>query len=138
MGGEPEYPEEFESGNAFTRTNYFVLDTGNMEVGLSTSINNDPRLYHAKSVMRYNLLFSQVLDIVVPCNLNLKSGTNIDIDFLKLTPQNKNDGFFDETLSGKYLIVHLAHHFNPDGQYGSTTHMTLVRDTYGRYVGDEG
>jgi len=135
MGNKPEYSEEFESATAFTRTNYFVLDTGNMEVGLSTSINNDPRLYHAKSIMRYNLLFTQVLNIVVPCNLNLQAGKNLDINFRKLTSENKSEGSFDETLSGKYLIVHLAHHFTPEGQYGSTTHMTLVRDTYGKYTG---
>jgi len=131
LGDDPEYPDEFESSTAFTRTNYFVLDTGNMEVGLSTSINNDPRTYHAKSIMRYNVLFSQITNIVVPCNLSLKAGDNITVTFPKITSGNSSQGIYDESLSGKYLILHLSHQFTPDGQYGSTTHMTLIRDTYG-------
>lgn len=128
LGDEPEYSEEFESDNAFTRTNFFILDSGNMEVGVSTTLNNDPRLYHAKSLMRYNLLFSQVVDIVVPCNVNLKAGDTIECQFPILTGNNPNMGTIDQTLSGKYLIMHLSHKFT---NMNSTTHMSLVRDTYG-------
>lgn len=135
LGNSPEYPGEFESGDTFTRTNYFVLDTGNMEVGISTSINNDPRLYQAKAIMRYNILFTQMLNVVVPSNLQLQAGKNVEINFPKVSQDDISSGVFDENLSGKYLIVHLAHHFTPEGQYGSTTHMTLARDTYGLYTG---
>jgi hypothetical protein len=99
-----------------------------MEVGVSTTLNNDPRLYHAKSLMRYNLLFSQVVDIVVPCNVNLKAGDTIECQFPILTGNNPNMGTIDQTLSGKYLIMHLSHKFT---NMNSTTHMSLVRDTYG-------
>lgn len=128
LGDEPEYPEEFETDGAFTRTNFFILDTGNMETGVSRSLNNDPRLYHAKSLMRYNLLFSQVVDVVVPCNVNLKAGDTIECQFPILTGSNPNTGTTDQTLSGKYLILHLSHKFT---RLSSTTHMSLVRDTYG-------
>lgn len=137
LGNQPEYPSEFEGGDntSFTRTNYFVLDTGNMEVGLSTSVNNDPRVYQAKAIMRYNVLFTQVLNVVVPCNFQLQAGKNVQINFSKVSQDDISSGEIDQSMSGKYLIVHLAHHFTPEGQYGSTTHMTLARDTYGLYTG---
>lgn len=134
LGNEPEYPDEFESGTAFTRTHHFILDTGNMEVGVSTSTNNNPKFYQAASVMRYNLLFTQILEVVVPCNVSLKAGNIINCYFTVLTGGNPSEGIFDESVSGKYLILHLAHKFTLDGQLGSTTHLTLVRDTYGLYT----
>ena len=132
LGNKPEYPGEFEQDDAFTRTHHFILDSGNMEVGLSTSINNDPKEYQAQAVMRYNLLFSQVLTMTIPCNPNLKAGDVIYCLFQKMTSEQSriSEGGYEENQSGNYLIVNLCHNFDPKRSF---TSLTLVRDSYGLY-----
>lgn len=132
LGNKPEYPGEFDQDDSFTRTHHFILDSGNMEVGLSTSINNDPREYQARAVIRYNLLFSQILTMTIPCNPNLKAGDVILCLFQKMTSEQTrlSEGGFDESQSGNYLIVHLCHNFDTKRSF---TSLTLVRDTYGLY-----
>ena len=132
LGSEPEYPGEFDAKDAFTRTHHFILDPGNMEIGISNKINNDPREYQAKAVMRYNLLMTQVLTMMIPCNPNLKAGDNIICEFEKTTFGNKAEGSIEESKSGKYLIMHLCHSFDTKRSF---TSLTLVRDTYGLYTG---
>ena len=111
------------------RTFFQVVDSGNNEVGISTNINNDPKEW-ISSILRYNSLFFNSFNIVVPCNLNLRAGDLIQCQFPKLT-QDPEQGVSDEKMSGSYLILHLSHKFTSDGQTGSTTHMTIVRDTNG-------
>jgi len=132
LGNKPEYPGEFDVDDAFTRTHHFILDSGNMEVGLSTSINNNPREYQARAVIRYNLLFSQILTMTIPCNPNLKAGDVILCLFQKMTSEQDriSEGGFEENQSGNYLIVHLCHNFDTKRSF---TSLTLVRDTYGLY-----
>jgi len=52
----------------------------------------------------------------------------IEIELESVSDQ-KELGQFDETQSGKYIILHLCHHFD---EKRSITSLTLVRDTYGR------
>ena len=78
--------------------------------------------------MRYNLLHSQICSIQIPCNVELEAGDVIEIE-LETASDNKDLGQFDETQSGKYIILHLCHHFD---EKRSVTALTLVRDTYGR------
>ena len=132
LGSEPEYPGEFDAKDAFTRTHHFILDPGNMEIGISNKINNDPRQYQAQAVMRYNLLMTQVLNMMIPCNPNLKAGDVINCEFEKTTFGNKAEGSIEESKSGKYLIMHLCHSFDTKRSF---TSLTLVRDTYGLYTG---
>ena len=80
--------------------------------------------------MRYNILFSQVVNIQVPCNINLRAGDTINCNFEIVTQSSKEQGSDDPVQSGKYLIIDLCHHFNPTK---SMTSMTLVRDSYGLY-----
>lgn len=135
LGGNQEYsPDFYPSGNdnkTFTRTNHFILDTGNMEKGLSTNLNNDPKQYLAKSSMRYNILISQVVNIIVPCNPNLRAGDIINCEFEKITASSKTSGSVDESQSGKYMILHLCHNFDSQRSF---TSLTLIRDTYGIYT----
>lgn len=128
LGKKAEIPNEF---NDFTRTHFHILDVGSLEAGISVDINNNPLLWQAKSSMRYNLLFTQVLNIIVPCNINLNAGDVIECLFEKVTTGNKNLGAYDQHQSGKYLIAHLCHSFDPQRSY---TSLTLVRDTYGLYT----
>jgi hypothetical protein len=131
LGESPTYNSEFTENNSTARINYFVLDSGNSEVGLSTSINNNQLEYFAKAAMRYNLFGTQVMDITVPANPNLKAGDVINCEIEKVTVGNKNEGSIDQHQSGKYVILHLCHHFTPTRSF---TSLRLVRDTYGLYT----
>ena len=82
----------------------------------------------AKSSSRYNLLFTQSLNIVVPCNVNLKVGDIIYIEFPRIT--NTNSGEIDEEQSGNYLIKELRHHMETAMMI---TSLKLIRDSYGLY-----
>ena len=125
LGDPPPFADDVES---FTKTNNHILDRGSLEENPSLSINNDPQRWQALSVMRYNLLHSQICSIQIPCNVELEAGDVIEIE-LETASDNKDLGHFDETQSGKYIILHLCHHFDDKR---SVTALTLVRDTYGR------
>jgi len=112
-------------------THFHLLDVGSLESNISTKINNDPRQWQAKSKMRYNSLFSQIIQIQVPCNLSLMAGDTISCNFEMVTQDNKAQGSLDPSTSGKYLILNLCHHFDSLRSY---TSMTLVRDSYGLHT----
>jgi len=126
---EPEVDTDIGSGK-FTRTHFDILDIGTHSPEIAGSDNNDPIKWQAQSTMRYNILFSQVLNMQVPCNINLKAGDTINCNFEIVTQSSKEQGSDDPVQSGKYLIVDLCHHFTPTR---SMTSMTLVRDSYGLY-----
>ena len=126
---EPEVDTDISSGK-FTRTHFDILDIGTHSPKIDGSDNNDPTLWQAQSTMRYNILFSQVLNMQVPCNIDLKAGDVINCSFEIVTQSSKEQGSDDPVQSGKYLIVDLRHHFDPTR---SMTSMTLVRDSYGLY-----
>ena len=83
--------------------------------------------------MRYNLLHSQMMEIQVPCNLELRAGDVIKVE-IERQGDDKELGGLDEHTSGKYLILHLCHHFDSKRSF---TSMTLARDTYGLHVKGE-
>ena len=124
LGGDlPVKPEEVKG---FTKTNHHILDIGSFEVQ-NQNPNNDPREWQATSQMRYNLLHSIVMNIQIPCNTELRAGDIIEID-IESQQEDKVDSPSDEQQGGKYLILHLCHHFDTLRSY---TSLTLVRDSYG-------
>ena len=124
LGGAPPFADDVKS---FTKTFHHILDVGSLDSNPSTDINNDPRDWQASSVMRYNLLPSQVVHIQIPCNLKLEAGNVVKMD-IESTSANKEEGAKDEQQSGNYLILNLCHHFT---DRRSITSLTLIRDTYG-------
>jgi len=120
--------------NPSTYVDFFAYDSGN--VGISSEINNNPEIWRVQALTRYNSLLNKIIDIVVPCNLELRVGQVIDCAWMKKTAQPEQ-GASDEKLSGRYLIMHLSHKFNGTGQTGSLTHMTIVRDTDGIYSSED-
>ena len=120
-------------------TEFSVIDwVGNQEqdsgfgaVGVTTAVNNSSFNHKASALMRYNTLFTQIIDMVVPLNFTLKVGRNINCRFMKLTGGDQSEGIEDQKLSGKYLIINLCHNFTRESTNASTTHLTIVRDTYG-------
>jgi hypothetical protein len=124
LGGDlPVKPEEVKG---FTKTNHHILDIGSFEAQ-NQNPNNDPREWQATSQMRYNLLHSIVMNIQIPCNTELRAGDVIEID-IESQQEDKVDSPSDEQQGGKYLILHLCHHFDTLRSY---TSLTLVRDSYG-------
>ena len=75
--------------------------------------------------MRYQLLFTQTLNMVVPLNTNLTAGDIIKVNFLNANIEAKDK---DRKQSGFYMIKELCHHFDPNQ---SLTSLTLIRDTFG-------
>ena len=114
----------------FNLTNIHILDVGSYKVGVSTSINNTPAEWQAKSSMRYNILHSQIVEIMVPCNIELRARDVIKLEIEALADEKCSEGI-DKRQSGKYLILHLCHYFDSNK---SVTSLTLARDTYGLHV----
>ena len=111
----------------YTTTHEHVLDLGSLGDNESLTPNNDPREWQAKSPMRYNLLHSQIMEIQVPCNVKLRAGNVIRVEFER-QGDDKSLGGIDQQTSGNFLILHLCHHFDTKRSF---TSMTIIRDTYG-------
>jgi len=126
LGKTTEIPTTFA-----VPTHFHFLDIGGLDEGVSVKVNNDPREWQAKSKMRYNSLFSQIIQIQVPFNPQLSAGDTINCRFEIVSQDKKQLGSADPTTSGKYLICNLCHHTDA---LRSFTSMTLVRDSYGLYT----
>jgi hypothetical protein len=113
-------------GDVPTRIITAVYDVGTLEKDVSTSINSDQSEYQSQSLMRYNILFSQTLTMVIPSNTNLRAGDIIDCRFPKITQSQTTEN--DTETSGLYMIKELCHHFDSDSSY---TSLKLIRDTFG-------
>ena len=106
-----------------------ILDNFNTDSISSTpAINNKDKtpLYQAASIARYNLAFSQSLNITIPLNLSLTVGDIINLQFPKITTGTKGEK--DNIKSGHYLIKEVAHLFENNQGY---TGLKLIRDSYG-------
>lgn len=124
LGGD--LPIKTDELKSFVKTNHHILDIGSFEVQ-NQNPNNDPREWQATSTMRYNLLHSIVMEIQVPCNSELRAGDVIELE-IESIKEDMITSPSDEQQSGKYLILHLCHHFD---SLRSFTSLTLVRDSYG-------
>ena len=104
-----------------------VLDIGTMEPDVSRNDKNaDPTLYQSQSLMRYNILFTQSLSVMIPVNTDLRAGDVIECLFPNNSKSDKSE--HDSETSGLYMIKELCHHFNVNNSY---TSMKLLRDTFG-------
>lgn len=126
LGQELEIPDGL--GDIPTRILTRVIDIGTMEKDSSTKPNANPFLYQSQAIMRYNILFTQVLSMTVPLNTNLRAGDIIKCEFPIVSQDNKQT--FDDEQSGLYMIKELCHHFDTEASY---TSMKLIRDTFGQY-----
>ena len=93
-----------------------MIDRGTFEPDVSTTVNADPTRYQAQTAMRYNILVTQLLSIIVPCNTDLRAGDIITCKFPKISRESSE---FDSEISGKYIIKELCHHFDPDRSFTS-------------------
>jgi hypothetical protein len=120
------YPEEF--GNRPSRILFRSSDIGMLDAEGNTEDSGRDNTDMAKSFSRYNLLFTQALNIIVPMNINLKAGNILYAQFQQIDASKS--GEVDPEQSGNYLIKEVRHHFE-GGQMISS--LKLVRDSYGLY-----
>lgn len=127
LGNDDELviPTGFEESPS--RILYRTSDKGTLDPNDIAGDSGRDNVDMAKSFSRYNLLFTQSLNMVVPCNINLKAGGIIEAQFPKVVSKSPS---VDEQQSGKYLIKELRHHFEPNTM---VTSLKLVRDSYGLY-----
>jgi hypothetical protein len=105
-----------------------MLDSGQMNKQGKLETADNRMKYQAQSVTRYNLLFSQSLNITVPLNLKLAVGDIIELEFANITKEESKQGLKDSSKSGRYLISKLKHSL--EGVKGLTG-LELIRDSYG-------
>ena len=111
---------------------YSIKDVGALSpIPAEGNSSGEPEEWQGKVQMRYNLLFTQVVKMQVPCNPNLKAGDVVKCFIETITPDSKQTIAADPVESGNYLILDLCHHYDPQRSF---TSMTLVRDTYGLYT----
>ena len=121
-------------GELPTRIFVSMLDVGTVEEeateeGWNTPSkrNADPEKINAQSMMRYNQLFTQVLEITIPLNSSLSAGNLIRCEFPQTSDTKRKEP--DPETSGLYMIKELAHYFDGKGSYSK---LKLVRDSFGR------
>jgi len=103
-----------------------ILDIGTIENDVSTDDNADPTKIHSQAMMRYNILFTQLLVMTVPLNTNLLAGDIIDCNFPRIDSEQRKE--IDRHQSGLYMIKEVVHYFDGTGSYSK---LKLVRDTFG-------
>jgi hypothetical protein len=109
-----------------------VLDIGTMEKNPfipkdpNVSENCDPFKIQSQAIMRYNILFTQILEMTIPFNANLRAGSCIECEFPKLDREKRSEP--DTEQSGLYIIKELCHQFDTEGSF---TKLKLIRDTFG-------
>ena len=127
--GEDDIPVSDAFGDSVSRTMFRMSDHGTLEkyAGLDTSGRDHADM--AKSFSRYNLLFTQAINILVPLNTDLKVG---DVIYCEFPFKNKggNSNEMDPEISGNYLIRKVRHHFTANQ---NSTSLQLARDSYGVY-----
>ena len=128
LGGAESISVSDEFGDSISRIMVRTSDRGALKTDGSVSDKLRSGADMAMSYSRYNLLFTQALNMVVPCNVNLKVGGIIHAEFPRIDRNTNMTS--DEEQSGYYLIKELRHHFE-GGQM--VTSLRLIRDSYGLY-----
>ena len=109
-----------------------VLDIGTMEKNPfipkdpDIAENCDPFKIQSQAIMRYNVLFTQILEMTIPFNTNLRAGSCIECEFPRLDRSKRAEP--DREQSGRYIVQELCHQFDSTGSY---TKLKLIRDTFG-------
>ena len=106
-----------------------VLDFGTVEKENKNSLkqNANPMEYHSQAMMRYNTIFTQVLEATIPMNTSLTAGAVVNLLFAKITTDDVK--VKDNEQSGLYMIKELVHYYE---ERGSFTKLKLIRDTTGK------
>ena len=130
LGATPEIPvllndEKQNLGSLPSRMITMVADRGALQFEPSIEKGSTPTLWQRQALMRYQVLFTQIVNMLVPLNTNLVVGDIINIKFLNANMEAKEH---DRRQSGNYMIKSLCHSFDANQ---SVTSLTLVRDAFG-------
>jgi hypothetical protein len=128
LGSQDKLAVSKEFGESITRIMVRTSDRGSLNADGTVGDVKRNGADMAMSYSRYNILFGQALNMIVPCNINLKVGDIIYSEFPRIDSSNIAQA--DEEQSGYYLIKELRHHFE-GGQM--ITSLRLIRDSYGLY-----
>jgi len=128
LGGNESIAMSEQFGDSITRIMTRASDHGILDSKGTFAESGRDNADMAKSFSRYNLLFTQALNMNVPCNVKLKAGDIIYAQFPQM--ESAQTGEVDKEQSGNYLIKELRHHFSPNEML---TSLRLVRDSYGLY-----
>ena len=132
LGTNDTIPVSEELGTSISRILFRTSDIGVMDNDYTGNKFNDSQQRDiadmAKSASRYNILFTQSLNMVVPCNVKLKVGDVIYAEFPRI--ERSDNKRVDDEQSGLYLIKELRHHMEPGTV---VTSLRLIRDSYGLY-----
>jgi len=115
-----------------TRLMFRMLDVGALQKDAKLSEVQKPQelaKYQNRSYARNNLIFSQSLNIMVPCNPNLRAGQTVEIKLPLPTSDQKSKRYGDgkKDIGGKYLISELKHEIGNNRAY---TQLSLIRNTF--------
>ena len=91
LGEKQEKPVD---NDVYLRSYSYHINPGADDPGVSDVILNNPANYEPQANMRYSLLHSQVVDIQVPCNVQLKVGQVIKLYLENITQGNKVDQIY--------------------------------------------
>lgn len=128
LGGNESIAISEQFGDSITRILVRASDHGILDSKGTFAQSGRDNADMSKSFSRYNLLFTQALNINIPCNVKLKAGDIIYAQFPQM--ESAQTGEVDKEQSGNYLIKELRHHFSPNEML---TSLRLVRDSYGLY-----
>ena len=128
LGGNESIAISEQFGDSITRILVRASDHGILDSKGTFAQSGRDNADMSKSFSRYNLLFTQALNINIPCNVKLKVGDIIYAQFPQM--ESAQTGEVDKEQSGNYLIKELRHHFSPNEML---TSLRLVRDSYGLY-----
>ena len=136
LGDVPEVPTLLSDdgmglGELPSRIMSVVKDVGTLSKEASKSDSPGVSQTQKEALVRYNLLFQQVVKIIIPLNTNLQAGEVVKLNFLG-APEGST---YDRKQSGYYLIKELCHAFDTEQ---SVTSMTVIRDTFGEFGQNSG
>ena len=90
----------------------------------------------AQSISRRESLNNQEVKITIPLHPELKVGETVEIFIPNMIPSSeRSEESWDPEHSGVYLIAKLNHAYDFKNIRGNT-HLTLIRDSYGRRDGE--
>lgn len=79
--------------------------------------------------MRYNQLYTVVINVTIPADFALQAGDLIECNFRETTGSSKEQ--LNSDSSGIYMIGSVCHRYSPEDS-GGHTKLGLMRDTFGR------
>lgn len=128
----PKFNPEFDID--YTRTSYFLLDTGtsfdgsiDQQLEKSKNENFEYGKIVNQSFMRYNQFFSSQISMTIPGDFELHIGDAIFVDIPQLNKDKSDE--VDRQSGGLYIISDLCHYIT---QKEFRTELTIVRDSFGR------